>query len=252
MGISVLRADLPPTFIAWYWRHAGHGERYQPVHAQQLQQSIVRFYKKPHRFVLISDTAVDGVEHFPLWNDCANLVNPSGSFLPSCYRRLKIFAGETTDALGIERGARVISIDLDMLPVDDLVPLFDRPEDFLGWRVPGADHPVVFNGSVFMFRAGAHEHIWEEFDPERSPKMASRAGYHGSDQGWISYCMIGSGWTRGWDSRDGVYGFRAIRYMQDDPPHNARLISFCGQRKHWHEDVLDFNPWIKRYLETVE
>jgi hypothetical protein len=237
------------TFVTWLWHQDGYRERFTAAQVNQLCESVGRGMQgQAHRFVCVTDGSTSGLrcETFPLWPDLSGMVNASGPHLPSCYRRLKLWAGETTRAMGVRDGARVVSLDIDMVPIRDLPPLFDRDEDFLGWKVPGAHHPQVFNGSIVMFRAGAHPHVWEEFDPATSPAKSRAAGYFGSDQGWISYCMVGSGERGGWDQTDGVYGYRGIRYTPV-LPRNARIVSFCGKHKQWHPKVRSEAPWLAEH-----
>lgn len=228
--------------ISWKWKPGKEGYTrlrvpYGADHANIVLAPggmIDRHLKQPHRRICITDDASGlDCETFPLWDDCSDLTNASGDKLPSCYRRLKLFDPDTLEALGIADGDRVVSVDLDMVFTESLDHLFDRDDDFTGWAVTGAVHPKVFNGSMWMFRAGACAEVWHSFDPETSPAIASKAGYRGSDQAWMSYLLAGK--YEGWSQADGVYSApREIR--RGTPPANMCVAVFHGPHKPWMED----------------
>ena len=234
------------TFVGWKWHGNGYRETYTAQHVNIWAAGIKRHYRGPHRIVCVTDDAKDvECETFPLWKDCGGLTNPSGKHLPSCFRRLKIFSPLTTAEMGIDDGAKVASIDLDVVFPRDLVPIFDREEDFVGWKGEGTYNPVVYNGSMFMFRAGRMAKLWDDFRPESSPQAAVKARYFGSDQGWLSYKLNGS--VPGWGTRDGVFSYsRDVRTTrQGKLPQMARIVSFNGKMKPWHMKAVDKDPWIK-------
>jgi hypothetical protein len=168
--------------------------------------------------------------------------NPHGAHNPSCYRRLKLFAPEMGDVLG----ERFVCLDLDVVIVADLAPLWDRPEDFVIW---GETNPRSFyNGSMFMLRAGARPQVWEQFKPKTSPMLAKRAGRFGSDQGWISY-VLGKGEAM-WGRQDGVYSYRVhIAPAGDVLPSNARIVMFHGKVDPWCYRAQCV-PWIREHWGT--
>lgn len=237
----------PVTFVTWFWHSPDFRVNYLVEHVNRLAAQLKKNMRESCRVICVADK-LHGIkcEGYPLWPDHSKLVNPSGPQFPSCYRRLKLFSTKQTRAMGIARGTRVVSLDLDTIVTGDLTPLFDRDEDFLGWKVPGPKHPLVFNGSLTMFRAEAHSHLWEQFNPQTSPAEAWSAGYFGSDQGWVSYCMRGAGFVDGWDATDGVHGYRAF-YKQPDLPEGCRLVSFCGKGKPWHPHIIKRAPWLENY-----
>lgn len=230
-------------FVTFKWRSDFYRVKYEAFHVNVLEAMVRRYWRGEMRFVCVTDDP-DGVEGetFPLWKDCAQLVNASGRHLPSCYRRLKLFDPEQQSALGIMPGERIVLLDIDMAIASDLNPLFDRAEDFVGWALKGTNHPRVFNGSMWMLRAGAEAHVWREFDPDASPKEARQAGFLGSDQSWMSYRLQGrSGWTQ----EDGVYSYATELKRFDAPPDNARVILFNGfNEKPWMPTV---KPWVANY-----
>lgn len=165
------------------------------------------------------------------------MANACGSHLPSCYRRLKIFSKEIAEQLG----ERIISVDLDVCIVGEMASVWDRPGSFIGWKVQGAIHPNVYNGSMFMFEAGKHTDIWSTFDPHVSPQQSRLAGYFGSDQGWISFKLKGR--LPGWGRAQGVYSYpRDLR--RKSLPSDARIVIFHGKRKPWDENTTIESPWV--------
>jgi hypothetical protein len=208
-----------------------------------------RHYSAEHRLICITDDP-KGIkcETFPLWKDYSTVPNVSSPLFPSCYRRLKIFDPETQRLLAIAEGERVVSSDLDVVFCGDLVPLFDRPEEFVGWRGIGSHVATVYNGSLFMFRAGRMAWFWTEFDPVLSPQQTRDANYFGSDQAWMSFRLNGS--APGWDMNEGVYSFArdfARAGGMQEPPPNARAIFFNGKRKPWESVTQASAPWITRH-----
>ncbi len=235
------------TFVCWKWNSAKYRTKYTAHHANVWNASLRRHYDQPLRTICITDdpTGVE-FETFPLWKACGDLANPSGGHLPSCYRRLKIFDPLTTSEMDIEEGAPVVSIDLDVVFCRDIKPMFRQVENFKGWKGVGAYNPVVYNGTMFQFRAGLMAHLWTDFDPKMSPKLANDARYFGSDQGWISYKIDGK--APGWTAADGMMSYTSdVRAARVHLPERARIVSFNGKRKPWDELTLRASPWISQH-----
>lgn len=230
------------TIVTFKWKPpAGYRSKFGPESVLALRDMVARHYPRPHRFVCITDdaTGLKSVETIPLWNDHASLQSPHGRHNPSCYRRLKLFDPAIESLLG----PRFACLDLDTVIVGDLVPILDRPEDFVIW---GETNPKSFyNGSMFLMTAGARAKVWTEFDPKHSPMRAKRAGRFGSDQGWISYCL-GPGEAT-WGRQDGVYSFRVHLEPTDGGevlPANARIVFFHGKVDPWHWKAQRL-PWVR-------
>jgi len=240
------------TFILWRWKQTPpFREDYSVAHVNAMVEMISRRVRCAHRIVCITDDP-SGIscDTFPIWRDHDSLKNPSGKHLPSCHRRLRLFHRATTDTLGIARGAQVVSIDLDGVIVSDsFAELFNREEYFVGWMVPGHRHRVVFNGSMFMFRAGTCDYLWTEFDPLTSPKKALMRGFLGSDQAWITMNMMGRPGVGGWTARaNGVRSWlRDVRMPGRFSEKDTSVVFFPGNSKPWHSDVLKLAPWILRH-----
>jgi hypothetical protein len=260
------------SVITFKYLKPGYRTVYTAPHVNTLRSMVARCYPHPHRFFCVTDDprGIDPrVEIVPMWKDHFELVNPShATSRPNCYPRLKLFAPE------MERifGKRFVSLDLDMVIVDDVSPLWDRPEPFVIYDARGDDH---YNGSMFLQTAGAHPQIWTDFDPIESPKVTTAAGMKGSDQAWIRYKLSPNAAT--WSYEEGVYAYlnlvppRArIRRMGAKPvwsphmkrngglspttenrdgtlPKNARLVVFAGEYKPWEPRTQAISPWIKKH-----
>jgi len=235
------------TIVCWKWSQPGYKLSFTSQHVNILASMIRRNYKRPHRIVCITDEPkgiVDDVETFPLWDDHASVPNISGKHLPSCYRRLRIFDPAIAEALDAKR---ILSIDLDVVFTGDVSHILTRPDPFIGWKVPGVHVPEVYNGSMFLFTPGPYSWIWETFDPFKSPRLAKQAGYQGSDQAWISYCLKAR--EPGWGKHDGVYSYpRDIRAMMRLPT-DARLVIFHGARKPWDQRHSRDRVWIQKHYK---
>jgi len=97
-----------------------------------------------------------------------------------------------------------------------------------------------------LFTAGCRPQLWEDFDPETSPKLGRVLRYQGSDQAWIS-AKLGPGEER-FSRSDGVYSFRnhILRGRLTHLPEGARIVVFHGQ--HDPDGVLAQRyEWVRRF-----
>lgn len=231
------------TVVTFLWRPpAGYRSKFSGHNVDVLRRMVRRHFKRPHRFVCITDdpsgiTEKD-VEVFELWDDFANIPNPSGRKNPSCYRRLRLFAPNVGDWLG----DRFVCLDLDVCITGDLSPLWLRSEDFIIWKstTPGN----FYNGSMFMMDAGARPHVWRNFDPTRSPQLTKQARLYGSDQAWIAYALGGREST--WGPLDGVYSMRnELKTGGGQLPDGARMVFFHGKGDPWEPEMQRL-PWVAK------
>lgn len=234
------------SIVCWLWNGTGLGDRpYQPEHVNTLRRAVARHMSFPHRFVCVADSTdgfdreVEVVPTPPEAREIGTLRTPEGGRFPSCYRRLWNFS-EGAQALG----DRLLCIDIDLVPTRDWGPLFDRMEDFVGWR-PYRDwgRTLRFGGGIYLLKAGARAHVWANFKGSESITAARRAGFRGSDQAWLSYQL---GATEPYYARDaGIYSIRDMKGTERHLPPDARLVQMNGPSKPW--DSKWDGTWIREH-----
>jgi hypothetical protein len=239
--------NLPESIVCWKWRPpSGYRSAYAPATVNTLRAMVARHFPHPHRFICVTDdpTGIDPrVEIVPLWNDFADVPSPHGKKNPSCYRRLRAFHPDIASVFG----RRFVSLDLDCVVTGDLTPLWDRPEAFVAYGDTGPKS--FYNGSMFMLTAGARPQVWERFDPRTSPDASVRAGFWGSDQGWMALCL-GTGEAR-WSKRDGVYSYRnEIQPRRHSLPEDARIVIFHGRLDPWTSEAGQMS-WVREHYREA-
>jgi len=237
--------------VMWMWTQSGFRCPYLPEHVNAMAAGLRRgMAGSPYRPVLVTDAGDKGIDPSvdvrPLWGDFSGLSNASGIHLPSCYRRLKLFDPATQADLGIAPGDRVCSIDLDAVVAGDMRPLLSRQEKFVGWAVRGTRHPKVYNGSMWLFTAGDLTEMWAGFDPARSPALANKAGFMGSDQSWLSYRLARAPGCAGWAYPQVASYPKELRVRRQGPPPSNGVVFFHGKDKPWHDRTQRESPWVKR------
>jgi hypothetical protein len=219
------------TFLSFLWVQEGYHTRYTDAHVRRWADMIRAHYTGPHRIVLVTDQAGDfgDVEVLPLWSEGAELANPHGPGLPSCYRRLRLWAPDAAERFG----EHVLLLDLDCTILGDLAPLVNRPEDVVLWRDPS--YPIQpYNGGMILLRTGSRPQVWARFRGETSIREARAAGYKGSDQAWIAH-VLGRN-EAVWTAADGVVSWkRDLR--RGLPRRGDRIVMFHGKDKPWHEGM---------------
>lgn len=236
LGVGCFKWRAPPGY-----RSVFGGEQ-----VNVLRNMVRRHYQKPHRFVCFTDdpAGIDpDIEVVPLWDTFARLPSPHGGNNPSCYRRLRLYDGAFARQV---IGERFVTLDLDTVIVADMVPVWDRPEDFVIWGDTAKGTP--YNGSMQLQTAGARQRVWEEFDPATSPQRGRALGYIGSDQAWIGACL-GPGEAK-WSAADGVYSYRNEISRGGGAgllPRNARIVFFHGHVDPWQPTTKARHRWVKEH-----
>lgn len=245
------------TFVCWKWQSRAYRVSFTAEHVNTLVDMLARYCDEPHEVLCITDDPT-GVKcrTYPIWPDLAHLANPcappGSKQLPSCYRRLKIFDEETTNAMGFAPGATLISIDLDCVLLDNIGPLLRMfpDSDFTGWLALAGHawrHPKYFHGSLWRFKAGKLSYLWREFDPVLSPAIAKMQGYFGSDQAWLTMRLQGR--FPGWEFKHGIAAFNGGLHGVRGPglPAGMRIVFFNGAHKPWDESVRKRWPWVAQH-----
>ena len=205
--------------MTWLW-----GDKYSADYVTRLVHGLQRGLAQKYNFI---------VAHPQLTDDL---------LLKGCLCRLRMFSEEWQVDHGIEAGDRVVCLDLDLVIVGPLDGLFDRTEDLVILQGANAANPCPYNGSVMMFRAGAHQELWDELRLDAVYKIPKYE--FPDDQGWIWFKVPNAaGWPVGPSS--GIYAFRKPQWPKDDRlPADARIVAFPGYR-----DPAQFRhlPWIQRH-----
>lgn len=223
------------TVVTWLWSQPGFRTRYTPEIVLEMRDMVKRFYKKPHRFVCVTDQRIDGVETVRLGRLFSKLENPTWENGPSCYRRLIAFKKDAERLFG----NRFVSIDLDTILLDDVTELWDRKEDVV--LLKGISKDVPYCGAMFMMKTGCRPQVFDLFDPKTSPQKTAAAGIKGSDQAWISYVLKKEAcWKFGEDIIDFSHYIKESKKKPD-----AKIVFFNGSFKPWDPFVRERTPWIK-------
>lgn len=203
-----------------------------PAHVNIARRMFARHLTIPHRFICISDSS-DGLSDDVEWlrtpaeaKELGKIGSPEGMRFPSCYRRLWVFSKEARIL-----GERILCLDLDFVLTGNMDAVVDRDEDFVGWR-PFRDwgKKLRFGGGQYLLTTGSRTHVWENFKGVESIQAARTAGFRGSDQAWLSYCLAGR--EPYWDNNTGLYSVRDLGPGLDLPA-DARLVQFNGRDKPW-------------------
>ncbi len=233
------------------------GTLYGAHYVNNLARGVKKNLKRPHRFICFTDDASgldENIEAFPL----PELGLPEGHS-DTRWRKLALFR---KDLAGLEGTA--LFLDLDLIIVDDLEPLFQREGTFHIIRDDDLFRPKplrkinpqrdaflhsVGNSSVFRYEIGAHSYILDAFIQDPS---AATANYEISQQ-FQSAQLAKHGnlhyWPKEWCvsfKNDCVP--RGLRSFFADPsqPKGARIVVFAGSPK--MDDALSGkgNKWYRR------
>lgn len=232
---------MPETLkiVSWFWQGRGKARLggHQPHHVTILRNMVARHLRMPHEFVCITDSPqlIDpSIRTIPLWTD----LQDDGY----CMRRLRAFAPEMKDMIG----PRFAWLDLDVVIVDDITPLFDTDADFKISGVELREQP--YNGSIVLMNAGARAQVYTDFDKARFLRVKAEKNYGGSDQAWIAVCLGER--EQVWEKRDGIYNYRehidppGIIGSNGALPKNARIVVFNGQFSMADPATQKKSPWI--------
>jgi len=117
--------------ITWKWKQPPNPPRnkrkpceFSAKHVNVLYSMVSRHLHMPFNFICLTDDPHGinpNIQTIPIWR---NYLNTHG-----CYVRLKAFSNEAKDLLG----PKFVSFDLDCVIVNDIIPLFDRDEEFMIW-----------------------------------------------------------------------------------------------------------------------
>jgi hypothetical protein len=233
--------------ISWKWQpNPGYRTKFTSHHVNHHYAMVKRNLTKPFEYVCITDDPVGidpNIKTIALWDDFANIPNPSGKSWPSCYRRLKVFEANASKWLG----EKIISMDLDVVITGNLDHLTEIKEDFAIWQLRDSKKKTAYCGSLWFLKTGTRSQVWNDFDPITSPQLAKKT-QHGSDQAWIAHATDFPKEKRiTWDEH-GVYSFKQHIKKQPDPttlPANTCMVIFHGEFNPWDQNIQETYPWAK-------
>jgi hypothetical protein len=233
------------SIVTWLWDDGSARSRaFAPAHVNVLARMVARHLRTPHRFICVADSKSgfdSSVEVFETPSEAravGALRSPEGARFPSCYRRLWMFS-DAAKALG----ERVLLVDIDLVVVNDLAPIFEPKGDFIGWR-PFRDwgNPCRFGGGIYLLTTGSRTRVWNDFEGPGSIALARQAGFRGSDQAWISYKL--SATEPYWGRESGIYSIRDFMADKSKLPADARLVQCNGPEKPWAAEAQKIH-WIR-------
>lgn len=227
------------TVVTWLW-----GSTFTPIYVHRLRAMLERHLHLPHELVCVAQDAsgLEGIRTVPMPRRYAQTAR--------CRRRMQQFSRQF--AAGID-ATRILGIDLDVVLVDDITPIVDRPEPIVGWKV---GHAGVFSGSFILFDAGALHGAWRAYaaDPEGYPKRIQPRGVP-SDQAMVNAWLKTQPPIPFWTERDGFVtyygrGYEALEHLGVGPNHpelpdGARVVVLGSSDK----DVLETAafPWVREH-----
>lgn len=235
------------SIVTYLWRGDTH-RVYLPEHVNTLRNAFLRTLSRAHRFICVSDESqglagnVEWVQTPPEARALGEIKTVEAGRFPSCYRRLWSFSAGARELLG----ERIMVVDIDFLPIARFDHLFDRTEPFVGWRPRQCwGRADRIGGGIYLMDTGLFTRVFDDFaaDPKHAQCEARRAGYRGSDQAWISYCLGGS--VPVWRDCDGIYSIRDFHNGMDLPPLDACAIQFNGpsRLKPWNHPA----SWVRAH-----
>ncbi len=186
----------PLSVVSWKWTPMPGPSPFSAIHVNALRAALDRHLHLPFTMFCVTDdaTGIDGdVRIVPLPTTYAHT--------PRCRRRMQQFDRDFASQFG----PRMLALDLDLVIVDDITRIVDRPEPVVCLRI---DYAKVYSGSFLLMNTGALHDLWVQFhtDPEGYPKRAWPRGI-GSDQAMLNHYLSSKPPVPCWGARDGFVTF---------------------------------------------
>lgn len=223
-------------FVAsWLW-----GTKWRGIYAERLFAGIERNLAQDYRSVLVTDQPV---------NSGADLIVPIDEedrqllAMPGCLVRMRMFDRKWQARLGMKAGDRIVCIDVDAVITGRLDPLFDRADKFTIMQGFNTTNACPFNGSLWLFRAGARHDVWDDFSLGAHEKYNVPIHKIADDQGWLHSRFPNAA---AYTPTDGVYAFKKAGWKvkgRRKLPENARVVAFPGRDPGKYPDV----DWLKQH-----
>jgi hypothetical protein len=207
------------TIICMKW-----GTRYGVDYVNRLWSMIQRNTRRPTRLVCYTDD-ISGVDPDVTTAPLPPITIPPAYVARGMWRKLSIWQYPLGDLAG-----DILFLDLDLVITGPLDDFFDfAPGAYVAidnWTQPGAR---VGNTSVFRFRAGAHAHIYDDFN--RDPEAILTKWR--IEQQYISDMMPGMQfWPAPWclSFKHNLLPRWPLNFLRAAPlPADARIVAFTGK-----------------------
>jgi len=206
------------SICTWKWGHL-----FSARHVNKLRAALDRHVHLDHRLYCITDNpaGLDGDIHVvPMPERFAKT--------PRCRRRMQQYDRQFASQFG----TRTLTLDLDVVIVDDLTPLLSRTEPIVCWKV---GHAQVYSGSFVLCDVGALHLAWVPFagDPDGYPRRIEPRRI-ASDQAMLNYHLSRINPIPFWTEADGFVTYYGAGYEKleaqgvgpnrSDLPPGARIV----------------------------
>jgi nucleoside-diphosphate-sugar epimerase len=236
------------TFVTWKWKGTDPARHFASEHVNVLYAMLGRHYHASFRLICLTDdpSGLDtAIEAIPLPETKADSLpaprQGQSKKFPACYRRLWLFSQEAT-ALG----RRICQVDIDVLILEDITAMLQRKTaDFVGWVDQKSFAWNKIAGGLWLLTPGKYPEVWEDFNPDFSPTMAHNAGFHGSDQAWLSYKLYPP--EQSLTQKDGVMKLGWLVKGGHHPPAGVKMVFTSGVKPPWDHALQLGYPWIKSH-----
>lgn len=217
------------TIVTMLWRPPAAHPPYGPQHVNALLSGLNMHLCVPFRMVCATEDPAGLDPRIDVVPMTRELVAQSNRR----YLKLLLFR---RDAAHIFCSERLLYLDLDVVPVDDIAPLLARQEDFVIWRDPtarrpGCEHSHRYNSSVILMNAGCRPAVYETFEGATTPDLVRHGPLVGSDQAWIGLTLGPDEATFG--PEDGILGLRQDIAPGERWPDGSRIIVAHSRPKPW-------------------
>lgn len=228
------------SVVTWKW-----GKLFGPEYVNKLASMLKRHLHMPYTFTCITDspTGLDpDIKLHLMFTDHMHM--KAGS--RSCFRRLQIFDKDRLE----DFGPRILQLDLDTVFVDDVTPLFDRPDPLVLVEQNRHRRRVTYNPSMLLMDTGILHNMWQRFhaQPDAVWQIAKRHGWNCSDMSIINdYLDQHQEIPRAtWTVTEGVLSYwrEVKRDVHGALPPGARAVLFYGSQNPSDGPTLTRSPWI--------
>ena len=240
----VERSKKLAVLLTWWngWRPL-----YRAEHVRAMARMLRAYLDIPHSIYLLTDqktskTETEVDEILPIPEEPRNASPGKGGV--RCFRRLRYFDSAYTKRFD---GEWLMSLDLDALLLPGFQGAIEAGMTDFGFAIIRGRLAVQrgqrpYNGSLYLIRQGQHQHIWDDFDWQKSPQECYRSGWVGSDQVWLSLHLQGAP-TLG--PEHGVYFYQ--QYLDSEPESpEATVIHYAGLMKPWSRRSEQETPELWR------